>query len=110
MATVLPISRRVRADRSVAAIVGASLFTVTSALAADEAAKPQGPTELAEVVVSVERVTQTLQSYAGTAVTATQAQLVELRLRGRHCGAGVALQRSDGHAGAARRAGRHQPG
>ena len=79
MATVLSISRRARADRSVAMIVGASLLTMTSAFAADEVAqKPQEPAELAEVVVSVERVTQTLQSYAGTAVTATQAELDSL--------------------------------
>jgi iron complex outermembrane receptor protein len=79
MATVFPISRRVRVDRSVAVIVGASLIAMSSAFAADEAApKPEGPAELAEVVVSVERVTQTLQSYAGTAVTATQAELDSL--------------------------------
>jgi len=36
---------------------------------------PQSRPSWREVVVSVERVTQTLQSYAGTAVTATQAEL-----------------------------------
>jgi iron complex outermembrane receptor protein len=65
--------------RSVAFIVGASLFSMAGARAADEGpAKPAEAPELAEVVVSVERVTQTLQSYAGTAVTATQAELDSL--------------------------------
>jgi len=64
--------------KSVALIVGASLVSM-SALAAEGAApKSQEPAELAEVVVSVERVTQTLQSYAGTAVTATQSELDSL--------------------------------
>jgi iron complex outermembrane receptor protein len=48
---------------------------MAGARAAEEAAKPEQPADLAEVVVSVERVTQTLQSYAGTAVTATQSEL-----------------------------------
>lgn len=61
--------------RSVAVVVGATLFSTASALAAVEAEKPG---DLAEVVVSVERVTQTLQSYAGTAVTATQSELDSL--------------------------------
>jgi iron complex outermembrane receptor protein len=61
--------------RSIAWIVGASLISGGGALAADEAAKADEPTELAEVVVSVERVTQSLQSYAGTAVTASQSEL-----------------------------------
>jgi iron complex outermembrane receptor protein len=64
--------------RSVALIVGASLVSMGSALAADESPKSGEPAELAEVVVSVERVTQTLQSYAGTAVTATQSELDSL--------------------------------
>jgi iron complex outermembrane recepter protein len=65
--------------RSVALIVGASLFSMAGARAAEEAAqKTQEPPDLAEVVVSVERVTQTLQSYAGTAVTATQSELDSL--------------------------------
>jgi flavin-binding protein dodecin len=58
--------------RSVALLVGTSLLSMAVAHAADEAAKPAESGDLAEVVVSVERVTQTLQSYAGTAVTATQ--------------------------------------
>jgi len=78
MATVVSKSRRVGAARSVAMIVSAALFATASALAADEASKPEKPADLAEVVVSVERVTQTLQSYAGTAVTATQAELDSL--------------------------------
>ena len=62
--------------RPVALLVGASLLSMAgSALAAEEAAKPDEPADLAEVVVSVERVTQSLQSYAGTAVTATQSEL-----------------------------------
>jgi iron complex outermembrane receptor protein len=64
--------------RSVALIVGASLFSMARALAADEAPKPEEQADLEEVVVSVERVTQTLQSYAGTAVTATQSELDSL--------------------------------
>src|SRR5262249_45150549 len=60
-------------------IIGASLCSMASALAAEEAApKADEPAEMAEVVVSVERVTQTLQSYAGTAVTASQAELDSL--------------------------------
>jgi len=78
MAAVVSKSRRVGAVRSVAMIVSAALFATASALAADEASKPEKPADLAEVVVSVERVTQTLQSYAGTAVTATQAELDSL--------------------------------
>jgi iron complex outermembrane receptor protein len=78
MAAVVSKSRRVRAGGSVAMIVSATLFSTAGALAADEAPKPEGPADLAEVVVSVERVTQTLQSYAGTAVTATQAELDSL--------------------------------
>ena len=64
--------------RTVALLVGASLLSMAGAHAAEEAAKPQEPADLAEVVVSVERVTQTLQSYAGTAVTATQSELDSL--------------------------------
>ena len=42
--------------RSVALIVGASILSMGGARAAEEAAKPEEPAELAEVVVSVERV------------------------------------------------------
>ena len=63
--------------RYVALVLGAGLFSAVDALAADEAPKTNEE-PLAEVVVSVERVTQTLQSYAGTAVTATQSQLDSL--------------------------------
>jgi iron complex outermembrane receptor protein len=64
--------------RTVAGIVGASLVSISAALAAEEAPKGAEPADLAEVVVSVERVTQTLQSYAGTAVTASQSELDSL--------------------------------
>lgn len=64
--------------RSVALIVGASFFSMTSVRAAEEAAQKPQELPVAEVIVSVERVTQTLQSYAGTAVTATQSELDSL--------------------------------
>lgn len=62
--------------RAVASLLGASLLSIGAVQAAEEESKPA--TDLQEVVVSVERVTQTLQSYAGTAVTATQGELDSL--------------------------------
>jgi hypothetical protein len=63
-------------SRSVVLIVGASLVSMSGARAADEAQKTQEPAQLAEVVVSVERVTQTLQSYAGTAIDTRTQELI----------------------------------
>ena len=64
--------------RSLAWIVGASLTFSAASVHAQRAAQPQEQGELEEVVVTVERVTQSLQSYAGTAVTASQAELDSL--------------------------------
>src|SRR5437879_12965200 len=64
--------------RSVVWIVGASLTFSAASVHAQRAQTPQEQGELEEVVVTVERVTQSLQSYAGTAVTASQAELDSL--------------------------------
>src|SRR2546421_10461320 len=65
--------------RSLAWIVGASLTLSAASVHAQRAAQtPPEQDALEEVVVTVERVTQSLQSYAGTAVIASQAELDSL--------------------------------
>src|SRR5438270_2686421 len=67
--------------RSLARSVGRTLLCSPAVLLAQQAPQTQpGQEALQEVVISVERVTQTLQSYAGTAVSATQSQLDSLGL------------------------------
>ena len=60
---------------------GGALLCWPAILCAQQPAqKPQDQQPLQEVVVTVERVTQTLQSYAGTAVAASQSELDSLGL------------------------------
>src|SRR2546429_3578513 len=67
--------------RSLARSGGRTLLCSPAVLLAQQAPQTQpGQEALQEVVISVERVTQTLQSYAGTAVSATQSQLDSLGL------------------------------
>src|SRR5947207_5295950 len=67
--------------RSLARSAGRALLCSPAVLLAQQAPQTQpGQEPLQEVVISVERVTQTLQSYAGTAVSATQSQLDSLGL------------------------------
>src|SRR2546430_17646028 len=65
--------------RSLARSVGRTLLCSPAVVLAQQAPQTQpGQEPLQEIVISVERVTQTLQSYAGTAVTATQSELDSL--------------------------------
>src|SRR5438876_130126 len=67
--------------RSLARSAGRALLCSPAVLLAQQAPQTQpGQEPLQEVVISVERVTQALQSYAGTAVSATQSQLDSLGL------------------------------
>src|SRR6266699_1267425 len=67
--------------RSLARSVGRTLLCSPAVLLAQQAHQTQpGQEPLQEIVITVERVTQTLQSYAGTAVSATQSQLDSLGL------------------------------
>src|SRR2546430_4220243 len=67
--------------RSLARSVGRTLLCSPAVVLAQQAPQTQpGQEPLQEIVITVERVTQTLQSYAGTAVSATQSQLDSLGL------------------------------
>src|SRR2546429_7615304 len=67
--------------RSLARSVGRTLLCSPAVLLAQQAPQTQpGQETLQEVVISVERVTQTLQSYAGTAVSPTPSQADSLGL------------------------------
>src|SRR5207302_9341410 len=67
--------------RSLARSVGRTLLCSPAVLLAQQTPQTQPAQEaLQEVVISADRVTQTLQSYAGTPVSATQRQLDSLGL------------------------------
>src|SRR2546430_15607258 len=67
--------------RSLARSAGRALLCSPAVLLAQQTPQTQpGQEALQEVVISVERVTQTLQSYAGTAGSAPQSQLDSLGL------------------------------
>src|SRR2546429_6612686 len=67
--------------RSLARSVGRTLLCSPAVVLAQQAPQTQpGQEPLQEIVITVERVTQTLQSYAGTAVSATPSELDSLGL------------------------------